>query len=191
MVNKKQPFRVLSDLNVEKEFNTEFLELLSKWKFKTITVLIDKLEHQTKYSTWRFDPYHYCMAIILERYHLRLKDIECVGDMMFESRGGKEDLRLKESYRKIYEHGTDWVKASDLHDTITTHELKIKPKSANIAGLQVADLVAYPLCRYALKYYKLKEDGRETFNEQMMEVLKTKIYKKENKMDGYGLKKLP
>ena len=191
MVNKKQPFRVLSDLNVEKEFNTEFLELLSKWKFKTITVLIDRLEHQTKYSTWRFDPYHYCMAIILERYHLRLKDIECVGDMMFESRGGKEDLRLKESYRKIYEHGTDWVKASDLHDTITTHELKIKPKSANIAGLQVADLVAYPLCRYALKYYKLKEDGRETFNEQMMEVLKTKIYKKENKMDGYGLKKLP
>ncbi|MDP2061117.1 MAG: DUF3800 domain-containing protein, partial [Flavobacteriaceae bacterium] len=175
----------------ENEFNTEFLHLLDKWKFKSITVLIDKLEHQNKYSTWRYDPYHYCMAIILERYYLRLKDVGCVGDMMFESRGGKEDLRLKESFRKIYEHGTDWVNASNLQNTITSKELKIKPKLANIAGLQVADLVAYPLYRYAMKYYKLKDDGRVTFNEQLMEVLKPKILKDENKLDGYGLKKLP
>jgi hypothetical protein len=191
MVNKKTPFRILAKPEIEKEFNAEFLSLLNKWKFKTITVLIDKLEHQTKYSTWRYDPYHYCMAIMLERYHLRLKEINAVGDMMFESRGGKEDIRLKESYKKIYEQGTDWVKATDLHDTITTHELKIKSKTANIPGLQVADLVAYPLFRYALKYYKLRDDGRETFNEQMLDVLKPKILKNENKMDGYGLKKLP
>lgn len=191
MVNKKPPFKVLANPVVENEFNTEFLHLLDKWKFKSITVLIDKLEHQNKYSTWRYDPYHYCMAIILERFYLRLKDVGCVGDMMFESRGGKEDLRLKESFRKIYEHGTDWVNASDLQDTITSKELKIKPKLANIAGLQVADLVAYPLYRYAMKYYKLKDDGRITFNEQLMEVLKPKILKDENKLDGYGLKKLP
>jgi hypothetical protein len=191
MVNKKHPFNVLANPKVENEFNTEFLHLLEKWKFKSITVLIDKLEHQNKYTTWRYDPYHYCMAIILERYYLRLKDVGCVGDMMFESRGGKEDLRLKESFRKIYEHGTDWVNAANLQDTITSKELKIKPKSANIAGLQVADLVAYPLYRYAMKYYKLKDDGRVTFNEQLMEVLKPKILKGENKLDGYGLKKLP
>lgn len=191
MVNKKHPFKVLANPVVENEFNTEFLHLLDKWKFKSITVLIDKLEHQNKYSTWRYDPYHYCMAIILERFYLRLKDVGCVGDMMFESRGGKEDLRLKESFRKIYEHGTDWVNASDLQDTITSKELKIKPKLANIAGLQVADLVAYPLYRYAMKYYKLKDDGRVTFNEQLMEVLKPKILKDENKLDGSGLKKLP
>jgi hypothetical protein len=191
MINKKSPFRVLSEPDVETAFNNELLGLLEKWKFKTITVLIDKFEHQTKYSTWRYDPYHYCMAIILERFHLRLKEVEAAGDMMFESRGGKEDMRLKESYKKIYEHGTDWVKATDIHDTLTTHELKIKPKSANIAGLQVADLVAYPLYRYALKYYKIKDDGRETFNEKMLEVLKPKIQKHENKIDGYGLKKLP
>jgi hypothetical protein len=191
MVNKKYPFKVLEDPEIENEFNTEFLFLLEKWKFKSITVLMDKLEHQNKYSNWRYDPYHYCMAILLERYNLRLKDIECFGDMMFESRGGKEHVRLKESFRNLYEHGTDWVKASDLQNTLTSKELKIKPKSANIAGLQVADLVAYPLYRYALKYYKLKDDGRETFNERMLEVLKTKILKGENKLDGYGLKKLP
>jgi hypothetical protein len=191
MVNKKYPFKNLADPVTETNFNTDFLQLLAKWEFKTITVLIDKLEHQSKYDIWRYDPYHYCMAIILERYHLRLKETGSIGDIMFESRGGKEDMRLKESYKKIYEHGTDWIKADDLKITITSKELKIKLKSANIAGLQVADLVAYPLCRFALKHYGLKDDGRQTFNEQMMEILKSKILKSGNKMDGYGLKKLP
>ena len=147
MINKKHPFKALLDQTVENEFNAEFLQLLSKWTFKTITVLIDKSEHQTKYLTWRYDPYHYCMAIMLERYHLRLKEVGVMGDMMFESRGGKEDMRLKESYRKIFTNGTDWIKAEDIKQTITSNELKIKPKSANIAGLQIADLLAYPLYR--------------------------------------------
>jgi hypothetical protein len=34
----------------------------------------------------------------------------------------------------------------------------------------------------------LKDDGRETFNERMLKVLKPKILKGENKRDGYGLK---
>ncbi len=191
MINKKHPFKALIDPSVESEFNTEFLYLLGKWTFKTITVLIDKLEHQSKYTTWRYDPYHYCMAIMLERFHLRLKEVGVMGDMMFESRGGKEDMRLKESYHNIIMNGTDWIKAEDLKETITSNELKIKPKSANIAGLQIADLLAYPLYRYALKFYALKDDGRDTFNEQILEVIKPKIFKNGHRIDGYGLKKLP
>jgi hypothetical protein len=191
LINKKYPFKVLNDPKIEKYFNEELLSLLSSWKYKSITVMIDKLEHQNRYTTWRYDPYHYCMAIMFERYHLRLKEVGLTGDMMFESRGGKEDIRLKESYRKIFTQGTEWIKHEDIDETITSKELKIKAKSANVAGLQVADLLAYPLYRYALKYYNLKDDGRETFNEQIIEVIKPKIYKNGNKIDGYGLKLLP
>ncbi len=191
ILNKKYPFKVLTDPKVENEFNRAFLALLDKWEFKTITVLIDKLEHQRKYTTWRYDPYHYCMAVIFERFHLRLKEKGIIGDMMFESRGGKEDMRLKESYRRIFETGTDWIKPEDIDETITSKDLKIKPKSTNIAGLQVADLLAYPLYRYALKFFNLKEDNRETFNEKILEVIKPKIYRKGNKLEGYGLKHLP
>lgn len=191
LINKKFPFKALSDPSIEKNFSTELLALLSHWKFKTITVLIDKLEHQNRYSTWKYDPYHYCMAIIFERYHLRLKEVGITGDMMFESRGGKEDIRLKEAYRRIFEHGTEWIKHEDIDETITSKELKIKPKAANVAGLQIADLLAYPLYRYALKFYNLKDDGRETFNEQIIEVIKPKIFKSGNKISGYGLKLLP
>lgn len=191
MINKKHPFKALIDPKIEEQFNDEFLQLLEKWKFKTITVLMDKQEHQNRYSTWRYDPYHYCMTLIFERYHLRLKEIGQTGDMMFESRGGKEDLRLKESYRNIFENGTDWIQANEIDDTITSKELKIKAKSANISGLQIADLLAYPLYRYALKFYKLKDDGRETFNEKILQIIRPKIYNNGRRLDGYGLKLLP
>lgn len=191
IINKKHPFKALCDPKIEKDFNAELLLHLERWQFKTITVLIDKLEHQNRYATWKYDPYHYCMAIIFERYHLRLKELEMNGDMMFESRGGKEDMRLKNAYRRIFEQGTEWIKHEDIDDTITSKELKIKSKSANVSGLQIADLLAYPLYRYALKSFKLKDDGRETFNEQIIEVIKPKIFKSGSKIMGYGLKLLP
>ena len=191
IINRKFPFKALENPVIEAEFNREFLALLHKWEFKTITVIIDKMEHQKKYDTWRYDPYHYCMAILFERFHLRLKETYLTGDMMFESRGGKEDMRLKDSYKKIFSNGTDWINPEDIKDTITTKELKIKPKSANIAGLQVADLLAYPLYKYALKFFKIKEDNRETFNDKIIEVIKSKIYKSGNKIEGYGIKLLP
>ncbi|MDX2284141.1 MAG: DUF3800 domain-containing protein [Bacteroidia bacterium] len=191
MVNKKYPFKTLSDPAVEQLFNLDFIALLKKWKFKTITVLIDKLEHHNRYTTWRHDPYHYCMAVIFERYHLRLKELGKEGDMMFESRGGKEDMRLKEAYRNIFKSGTDYIKPEDIDETLTSKELKIKPKSANIAGLQLADLLAYPLYRYALQFFDLKTDKRNTFNEQIIDAIKPKIYKKGNRIEGYGLKLLP
>src|ERR1035437_5482987 len=104
---KKHPFKALLNTQTEKNFNLEFLELLSKWEFVTITVLIDKLAHQKLYEIWRYDPYHYCMAVMFERYHLKLKELNVMGDMMVEARGGKEDIRLKESYKEIFKNGTD------------------------------------------------------------------------------------
>jgi hypothetical protein len=191
LVNKKFPFHALSNSETEMAFNTEYISLLEKWNYKIITVLIDKKEHQLKYERWRYDPYHYCMAIIFERFHLRLKEINVEGDMMFESRGGKEDMRLKESYRKIFAEGTDYIKPADIDETLTSKELKIKAKSANISGLQLADLIAFPSRRFALKHYGLLDDDRTTFNEEIIEVIKPKFFKKEEKLDGYGLKLLP
>ncbi len=98
---------------------------------------------------------------------------------------------MKDSYRRIFAQGTEWIKHEDIDETITSKELKIKPKSANVSGLQIADLLAYPLYRYALKFYNLKDDGRETFNEQIIEIVKPKILKSGNKIAGYGLKLLP
>jgi len=36
------------------------------------------------------------------------------GDVMVESRGGKEDMRLKKSFRRILEQGTHHLSSEDL-----------------------------------------------------------------------------
>ena len=70
------------------------------------------------------------------------------GDVMVESRGGKEDMRLKKSFRRILEQGTHHLSSEDLQNHFTSKELKVKPKKANVSGLQIADLIAHPTRRW-------------------------------------------
>src|SRR5450759_3950494 len=109
LVNKKVPFSSLQDPAVETAFNQEFLLLLDRWEYTVITVVIDKLQHMQQYQVWRSDPYHYCLKILIERYVLWLQRRNVQGDVLAESREGKEDMRLKASFERIYEEGSEWV----------------------------------------------------------------------------------
>lgn len=191
IVNKKHPFERLRDKTTEKNFNKELLALFQKWEYKIITVVIDKQEHNSKYTTWKYDPYHFCMEILVERFFYFLSSVNTIGDVMIESRGGKEDIRLKRSFRRIMDSGTHYVNAGELDKRITSLELKVKPKSANISGLQVADLLAFPSRRHVLKHYGKLDDDRFTFNEKIIEIIKDKYDRKGNRIEGYGIKMLP
>ena len=46
-------------------------------------------------------------------------------------------------------------KASLLQRVITSRDIKIRPKDSNIAGLQLADLIAYPAAKHILLEYNL------------------------------------
>ena len=72
LINQKHPFQILRDPKVRKKFDRELLKLLSQLQYSVITVIIDKLEHKTRYSVWQYDPYHYCLKVMLERYVLFL-----------------------------------------------------------------------------------------------------------------------
>ncbi len=191
IINKKYPFHILKDPNMEKAFNSDLLFLLKKWEYTVISVLIDKREHRNRYSVWRYDPYHYCLAIILERYYRFLTDNKFIGDVMVESRGGNEDKRLKKSYQRIFNEGTNYIRPENLHQIFSSCQLKVKPKALNISGLQIADLLAYPARKYMFKFYKIIDDHRITFNEQIIEILKQKFFNRGNKTEGYGIKLLP
>ncbi len=66
------------------------------------------------------------------------------GDVIAESRGGKEDRRLKESFVRLCEKGSGYADAAQISSALTSRQLKMKQKSNNLAGLQLADLVAHP-----------------------------------------------
>lgn len=151
IVYRKPPFSVLKDPEVEQSFNRDLLKKLGSWNYSVISVIIDKQEHNQRYATWKFDPYHYCMEILVERFRLLLDISGAHGDMMFESRGGKEDTRLKRSFRRIMDGGTHHIGNQDLMNHFTSKELKVRSKTANISGLQIADLIAHPARRWFYK----------------------------------------
>lgn len=110
ILNAKPPFERLKENDIRSAFDHELLELFKRWEYQVISVCIDKKKHKETYSKWRYDPYHYCLAVILERYVFFLNQHERYGDVMAESRGGKEDRRLKASYEQLWESGTEYVR---------------------------------------------------------------------------------
>lgn len=144
IVNAQSPFQNLKDPHIRSQFDVELLGLLQSWQYVVISVCLDKKKHKETYTTWRYDPYHYCLEMLLERYVLFLDRINARGDTMAESRGGKEDRRLKDSFHRLWEQGTHFLNADRIQTALTSSQLKIKPKANNIAGLQLADLIAHP-----------------------------------------------
>ena len=189
---KKPPFSNLKNPETELRFNNELLDKLREWNYSVITVIIDKREQSEKYSTWRYDPYHYCQEVLIERYRLFLNINKAKGDVMFESRGGKEDMRLKRSFRAIMDSGTHNLSSEDLHLHMTSIELKVKSKQANIAGLQVADLIAHPARRWCFKNFFGMDDAQYTFGDRVIEILECeKFFRYNGEIRSYGAKKLP
>lgn len=191
MVNHKHPFEVLRDPEINRKFNEELLQKLSDWEYLLITVLIDKKEHDDLYRTWKYDPYHYCLAILMERYIAFLEAVNSIGDVMAESRGGKEDRRLKDSFERLCNSGTDFIEALRFQKCFSSRQLKVKPKNNNIDGLQIADILAHPSRRDILFRYSLQEKSTETFGDRIVEVIQKKYFTKKGKLLGYGIKKLP
>ena len=95
---------------------------------------------------------------------------------MIENRGKKEDNQLKTAFTQIYETGTHNLEAKFIQEHITSKNIKIKPKVANIAGLQLTDLLVYPCHRHILKHYGLMDYNKETFSEKIIGVLQQKFY---------------
>lgn len=194
LLNKRPPFRPLRDPQVEQRFNTTLLMALARWEYHVVTVVIDKKEHRDRYQVWHHHPYHYCLQVLLERFVLFLHYQGHRGDVMVESRGGKEDGKLKASYARLYQHGTDNIPPSRWQERLTSRELKVKPKAANIAGLQLADLIAHPSRREVLVEHRLIIDDRNTFGDQICAILRQSKYlrdRRTGRIEGYGQKLLP
>jgi len=184
IVNRSHPFQVLRNQNIEAAFNEDLLILLRKWDYRAITICLDKMKHQETYKTWRYDPYHYCLAILMERFTFWLNRQRAQGDVMSESRGGKEDMRLKGSFLRLLERGTDFVGPEQFKNALTSQHLKVRPKSANVAGLQLTDLIAHPSRSEILSEQGLLGRPLAPFAQRIVELLRDKYDQEGGRMYG-------
>jgi hypothetical protein len=189
IINKSGPFWRLRDPEYGKSFNEGILLYLTEMEYTVITVVIDKKAHIERYESFAYHPYHFCLAAMLERYCGLLHFHNAHGDVMAESRGGTEDRQLKDAYRNIYNSGTQYRKSDFFQQVLTSSEIKLKTKTANIAGLQVADLLAYPLKQEILFENKRihKSDG-EVFGQRLCQGIQGKHNRQQysGMVYGYG-----
>jgi len=192
LVNKKPPFENLRDSKIEQDFNRDIFDLLKRLDYVVITVVIDKLEHLQRYQKWRFDPYHYCLSVLVERYVLWLQAKDAVGDVMVESRGRKEDMRLKDSFVRLYSMGNEYYSPDTFARYLTSKQLKVKLKTNNIAGLQLADIIAHPSFRATLARRNNKPLANN-FGGKVAAVLEESKYHRspQGRIEGWGRKWLP
>lgn len=190
---RSAPYTVLVDRSVRTNFDAAILNLIETSIYRVVTVIIDKKEHRTKYTVWQFQPYHYCMTALLERYIRWLQSAKDVGDVMAEARGKKEDKQLAKAYQFLYRYGTDNVPAALFQQWLSSKEIKFKRKADNVAGLQMADLLANPSCRELICNHS-KAPMTAEFSRKVVEILYRKKYRRnpfDGTVQGWGTKWLP
>ena len=184
MVNAKHPFERLKDTTVKEAFDDELLALLDRWDYRVVTVCIDKKKHHETYKVWRFDPYHYCLAVLIERFVFFLDQIEAKGDAMAESRGGNEDRRLKDSFEKLVAGGSEYLTGDRFMARLTSKQLKVKSKQNNVPGLQLADLIAHPSRNEILDAQQLLGRPLAPFATKVIAILQNKYYRQGTRVFG-------
>lgn len=188
LINRRGSFGRLKNTENERRFNTDLLEFLAEQDYKLIGVTIDKKTHIKQHGESAYHPYHYCLGALLERYCGFLNFYNAQGDVLAESRGGTEDVKLKEAYRTLYRVGTFYRSKDFFQRALTSREIKLKPKSANIGGLQVADLLAYPVKQEILLDRKQISDPGDVFSKDICKVITSKYNRQvyEGRVHGYG-----
>ena len=175
IINKRGYFSVFQNKEQCLAFDNDLIKTVNESKFKTFAIVIDKLALVRKYSS-PAHPYHLAMEFVLQRYCGFLQSVGATGDVLAESRGGKEDLLLKNAYRSVYETGR-WKQGSKFfQSTLSSHDLKVKQKIQNISGLQLCDLLGNPVKHHVLLRHSRVEQPLSDFDKRIIGTLPGKYH---------------
>ncbi|MCW3083091.1 MAG: hypothetical protein JWP12_457 [Bacteroidetes bacterium] len=175
----EKEFQVLFDLEKKKMFYERLNAIISGSDYKIISAVIQKDDYIKKYGRLG-NVYAICLSFLIERtiFYLDTKSKPIQLEIIVEKRGKLEDQELLKHYNEVHSIGTGYVTSARIKNYNT--RFRFKSKKENINGLQLADLVAYPIARHIIEPSKINP----AFN-----VLEAKFYEEGGKR--YGLKKYP
>ena len=189
MINARKVFKILQDEKKRAEFDADLLDIINSAKFRVVAVVIDKAALRSAYGESAAHPYHLGLGFLLQRFAGYLNHINRVGDVMAEARGGAEDLLLQESYTRVYDRGIWVTSAGYFQSALSSRQLKLRQKKANISGLQLADLLGHPTKMWALKHFGFTGEELAPFAKRLMTIVDHKFNRQlyNNRLEGYGI----
>lgn len=175
---QKGDFACLVDRAKREAFYADLNALMSGTQYTIIAGAINKLKLKSQYSAPE-NPYHLCFNFIMERAIMFSGSTKESIMFRIESRETHNDKVLAQEYEK-FKKGSGRFTSAEIGAKFA--DLAFNQKSQNIIGMQISDLVAYPIGRWAL------DEAKEN---RAFEILKPRIHSKDGKLLGYGLKLFP
>ncbi|WP_070138422.1 DUF3800 domain-containing protein [Crocinitomix algicola] len=177
----EKEFQVLFDMKLKAKFYKKLNQVISNSQYKIIASAINKNRYIKQYGRLGNDVYELSLSFIIERavfYLDSLNKNRIELNIVIEKRGKKEDRQLHEHFQRLLARGTGFVSSERLKNY--NIDIDFKDKRDNINGLQLADLIAYPVARYVIDPKRANPS---------FEVFQQKFYSKNGKR--YGLKIFP
>lgn len=145
-------FEILFDLGIKQQFYAVVNDILGQQGVYVIVACSILKEPYIRQFGKLNDVYGQSLSFVLERAIFYVDNENPNADAQItavvEKRGKREDKNLQSYYQQLREKGTYWVTPQRMCSRIA--QLDFKWKADDIAGLQIADMVAYPLTRHVL-----------------------------------------
>lgn len=173
------PFRALNVPGARSAFLEDLSATIERLPFCAIACVIDKREFAARRPHSTSSPYDVALEYGLERVAMETDRYGVAANcrVLIECRGKKEDAELELVFRRICD-GSNFRKRS------LPYTPEFIPKSANVAGLQIADLIAKPIGLRVLHPHQKNRAADVAW-------LKLRRHPQSGDPKGYGLKIFP
>lgn len=176
--NQRNDFRILNDRELRTRFINSVNDVVAAAPMTLIAAAIDKNRHVQRYVQ-PTDPYAISLTFCIERLQRFLVErgqADHTTHIMVEKRGPAEDQTLELAFRRICD-------GANMAGRMPNLDIRFMDKRHNSSGLQLADLVAYPIARRVV-------DPNQP--NRAYDVLEPKFRRSPGgNINGYGLKIFP
>lgn len=148
ITRNRNGFEELKDPVTRAAFYAGLNGLMESLRYQVLACAIKKEDHLRRYGEAADDPYSLCLHVLVERFCYELKASDEKGFIVAECRNPHLDGLLQAAWQGLASTGTYFVRGGQIGRQIP--KLALRPKSSNIAGLQLADLVVSPIARHVL-----------------------------------------
>jgi len=188
IINHRGPFHRLESPDVAERFQKDLATTIERARFTMVSVVMDKQQMFAGRAPRAGHPTQDGLVAVLKRYCGWLGFNKARGDVMAQSVGGSEDLLLKAAYRRIFLQGTRFMRKDRFQGALTSSAMKIRPRAANVAGLQLAALLAWPVLQSRLADHQRKDAAADEFDQALLAAATPKFNMKEDtgQVSGYG-----